>query len=188
MNRIKNMSRGGWIVVGFAVALLVVPSSVAVAMTLKYTGIEGTSLNKADVVPGGQLLTTESGPSESFASLNTSSDKQPPNANTSGTTCVPFGSMNLGASQAALITSAQVNVDTADASGGVRLFDNNNCGGSAIVNMRAPTIGETVIPFSTPITTYGPDGYSQGGNGTYLSVEAFGSATANVIVDGYATQ
>ncbi len=53
--RVQDMSRGGWIVIGIIVALLLVPSGVAVARALRYTGIEGTSLNKADVTPAGQL-------------------------------------------------------------------------------------------------------------------------------------
>jgi hypothetical protein len=61
--RIKNMSRGGWIVVGILIAVMLVPSGVAVAKALKYTGIEGTSTNRADVTPAGQLLTTEAQPS-----------------------------------------------------------------------------------------------------------------------------
>jgi hypothetical protein len=68
MSKIKNMSRGGWIVVGFVVALLVVPS-VAVAATLKFTGIKGTNeatstLNEAGVTSAGQLLTNEADPSQ----------------------------------------------------------------------------------------------------------------------------
>jgi hypothetical protein len=68
MSRIKNMSRGGWIVIGIVVGLLIVPSGVAVAKALAYTGIEGTNgatatLNKVDVTSGGQLLTTEASPS-----------------------------------------------------------------------------------------------------------------------------
>jgi hypothetical protein len=64
MLRIKNMSRGGWIVVGIVVAVLLVPSGVAVAKALAYSGIEGTSHNKADVTPAQQLLTTEALPSK----------------------------------------------------------------------------------------------------------------------------
>jgi len=64
MHRINNMSRGGWIVVGFVVALLLVPSGVAMAAVLKYTGIEGTSTNKADVTAANQLLTTEALPTK----------------------------------------------------------------------------------------------------------------------------
>ncbi|MGD0395029.1 MAG: hypothetical protein ABSC41_20600 [Acidimicrobiales bacterium] len=63
MSRIKNMSRGGWIVVGVLIAMMLVPTGIATAAALKYTGIEGTSDNKADVTPAGQLLTTEAQPS-----------------------------------------------------------------------------------------------------------------------------
>jgi hypothetical protein len=76
MYRLKNMSRGGWIVVGIVAALLLVPTGVAVAAGLKYTGIEGTSLNKADVTPDQQLLTTEAPPTkyEEYSSQVQSAD------------------------------------------------------------------------------------------------------------------
>jgi hypothetical protein len=64
MPRIKSMSRGGWIVVGFLIAMMLAPSGIAAATALGYTGIEGTSHNKADVTPAGQLLTTEAQPSD----------------------------------------------------------------------------------------------------------------------------
>jgi hypothetical protein len=41
------------------VTLLVVPTTAYAAGALKFTGIEGTSTNKADVTSAGQLLTTE---------------------------------------------------------------------------------------------------------------------------------
>jgi hypothetical protein len=64
MSKIKNMSRGGWIVIGILIAMMLVPSGVAVAKALKYTGIEGTSTNKADVTGDSQLLTTETDPTD----------------------------------------------------------------------------------------------------------------------------
>lgn len=44
------------------VTLLVVPTTAYAAGALKFTGIEGTSTNKADVTSAGQLLTTEAMP------------------------------------------------------------------------------------------------------------------------------
>jgi hypothetical protein len=156
MHRIKDMSRGGWIVIGVVIALLLVPSGFAAAAALKYAGIEGTSGNKADVVPGGQLLTAGNLPSDSFTSLNSGDI---PAANTSDTACVAFGDLSLGASQTALITDVQVNVNTADGSDAIRVFNDDNCGGTAIVNVRVPNLGEVVIPFNTPVPVWGPDGY-----------------------------
>ena len=88
MSRIKNMSRGGWIVIGILVAMMLVPSGVAVAKALKYTGIEGTSTNKADVTPAGQLLTTEAQPSNLLG--GSSSDTGNIDASTSGITTAVF--------------------------------------------------------------------------------------------------
>jgi hypothetical protein len=186
MSRIKNLSRGGWIVVGMVVTLILVPTA---AYAFTYTGIIGSSGNKADVVPGGQLLTAGNLPSDSFTSLNGGSL---PNANTSDTACVAFGDFTLAASQIALITDVQVNVNTADGTDAIRVFNDSNCTGSAIVNMRVPNLGEVNIPFETPVPTYGPDGYAEGGSGDYLSVSVAASsgtpdATGNVTVNGYAT-
>jgi hypothetical protein len=65
MYRVREMSRGGWIVVGILVAVVLVPTGVATAAMLKYTGIEGTNgqtstVNKAEVTSAGRLLTSGS--------------------------------------------------------------------------------------------------------------------------------
>jgi hypothetical protein len=65
MSRIKNMPGVAWLVIGVLVTLLVIPST-AYAAALKFTGIEGTSTNKADVTPAGQLLTAEANPSSFY--------------------------------------------------------------------------------------------------------------------------
>jgi hypothetical protein len=62
MSKFKNIPGLVWLVIGVLVTLLVIPST-AYAAALKFTGIEGTSTNKADVTPAGQLLTTEAQPS-----------------------------------------------------------------------------------------------------------------------------
>ena len=61
MSKFKNIPGLVWLVIGVLVTLLVIPST-AYAAALKFTGIEGTSTNKADVTPAGQLLTTEAQP------------------------------------------------------------------------------------------------------------------------------
>jgi hypothetical protein len=63
----KSLSRAGWVMVGLAAAMLLVPTA-AVAATLAYNGIEGTNgtsttQNKALVTSAGQLLTNEANPS-----------------------------------------------------------------------------------------------------------------------------
>lgn len=67
LSKIKNLKAGTGFVVGLLVAMLLVPS-VAVAAGLSFTGIEGTSKNKADVSPAGQLLTTTAKASAAFES------------------------------------------------------------------------------------------------------------------------
>jgi hypothetical protein len=62
MSRLKNMPRGGWIVVGIVIAVIAVPTA-AVAATATLVKIKGTSGTKADVSPANQLLTTEADPS-----------------------------------------------------------------------------------------------------------------------------
>lgn len=71
MSRIKNMPRAGWFIAGVAITVLLVPSGVAVAKALTYTGIEGTSGSKADVSPSGQLLTAPADPSSYFNAVST---------------------------------------------------------------------------------------------------------------------
>lgn len=61
MSRFKNMSRGGYIVLGIVMALILVPSGVAAA--LAYNGIEGSSGHEANVSDDGQLLTVPALPS-----------------------------------------------------------------------------------------------------------------------------
>jgi hypothetical protein len=69
MHRPKNMSRGGWIVIGIVVGLLIVPSGVVAAKAaLKFTGIEGTSGNKADVTSAAQVETADADPSNLYIS------------------------------------------------------------------------------------------------------------------------
>lgn len=71
LSKIKNMSRGGWVIIGFMAALLLVPSGMAVAKALKYTGIEGTNgnnstLNQALVTSAGQVEVAPSDPASLF--------------------------------------------------------------------------------------------------------------------------
>jgi hypothetical protein len=109
MSRLKNMSRGGWIIIGFAAAILLIPTSVAVAAGLKYTGIEGSNgttstLNKADVTSAGQLLTTEAPPTtyEDYSAINVSA------ANGEGPTCATVGPSQIPAGEAFVIQEIYV--------------------------------------------------------------------------------
>ena len=62
MSKFKNIPGLVWLVIGVLVTLLVIPTTAYAAGALKFVGIEGTSTNKADVSPAGQLLTTEANP------------------------------------------------------------------------------------------------------------------------------
>jgi hypothetical protein len=64
--RLKNVPRSAWLVVGVCIAAVVMPTA-AVATALSYTGIEGTSHNKADVSTAGQVLTAPATPSNYYA-------------------------------------------------------------------------------------------------------------------------
>ena len=77
MSRIKNMPAIGWMGVGIAIAVLAVPTVAGAKAALKFTGIEGTSGNQADVTTSHQLLTTNAPPSDIF---NVSRSVTPANA------------------------------------------------------------------------------------------------------------
>ena len=69
MSRFKEMSRGGWMLIGIVIAVLLYPS-VASAATTVYDGIIGTSGHKADVSPTGQVLTAPAAPSSFYHNWN----------------------------------------------------------------------------------------------------------------------
>jgi hypothetical protein len=128
------MSRGGWIVVGVLVALLLVPSGMAVAKALQYTGIEGTSLNRADVTPAGQLKVAPAAPDAFFQSAEASLSLDdvlvaaPP------------------ASSALIVTTIHIDTFADPSPGGTNevkfeIFSTSTCTGSVV-----GTYGQTVNP------------------------------------------
>jgi hypothetical protein len=61
------MPRLGWVVIGVAVGALLLPTGVAAAKAgLKFTGIQGTSGNQADVTSAGQLQVAPANPRSLF--------------------------------------------------------------------------------------------------------------------------
>ncbi len=60
------MPKAGWFVAGVAVAILLIPTAAGAKAVLKYTGIEGTSGNQADVTSAGQLQTAVAGPAAAY--------------------------------------------------------------------------------------------------------------------------
>jgi hypothetical protein len=141
MHRIKDMSRGGWIVIGILIALLLVPSGVAVAAALKYTGLEGTSGNKADVTPAGQLMTTEASAANSFNLFGLSNVTE---------TVVPPGT------QAAIVTNIHADVYDVAPAGGLPLllFDlySGSCTSGTLISnvdeILPSAAGMNVLPFT----------------------------------------
>ncbi len=72
MSRLKNMPRFAWLVIGVCITALVLPTAAYASGGLTFTGIKGTSGNKADVTAGTQLLTAEAAPSafQDYAALD----------------------------------------------------------------------------------------------------------------------
>jgi hypothetical protein len=108
------MSQGGSIVVGFVIALLLVPTGMAAA-ALKYTGIEATNgttstLNKTGVTSEGQLLTTTASPmnyEDYQVSINTA------DGDNGGQECGTVGSA-IPAGDAFVVQQVQLDVYEAD--------------------------------------------------------------------------
>jgi hypothetical protein len=68
--RLKKVPRSAWLVVGVCITAVVMPTA-AVATALTYTGIKGTSGNKADVSTASQLLTAPATPANYFSNADT---------------------------------------------------------------------------------------------------------------------
>ena len=66
MSKLKNVPAIAWVVVGIAIAVLAIPTAAGAKGLLKYTGIEGTSGNQADVTKAGQLEVAPAGPASLF--------------------------------------------------------------------------------------------------------------------------
>ncbi len=68
MSKLRAMSRGGYTVVGFVVAMLLVPSAAFASGTLTFNGIQGISGRQADVTTANQLKTSVASPSDFYQS------------------------------------------------------------------------------------------------------------------------
>lgn len=187
MSRVKNMSRGGWIVVGILVAMLLVPSGVAAARTA-YQGIIGTSGNKADVTPAQQLLTTEASPTKY-------EDYEAGVASAVGRYDCTSVSGPIPAGEAFVAQQVDLDIDLADSPAGYSGGPNGGhvseseftlyaetpsvgCGyGSSIMSGEAPdgNVGNVTIPFVPGVIV--PSGYS-------IDISVFGMDAA-IYVTGY---
>jgi hypothetical protein len=178
MSKIKSMSRGGWIVVGFIVALLVVPS-VAVAATLRFTGIEGTNgttstVNKAHVTSAGEVATAPADPDSLYSS---------PLQTVFGSTAVLVAQPPSGS--ALILTSLAVTVysNPSPGIGNGFVFDinsNNSCSGSLVGSFEAVVdisgLNVVNVPIGSGVAIPAGDA---------LCGEAIGSPEANVWANGY---
>ncbi|MBV8462850.1 MAG: hypothetical protein JO368_06130 [Acidimicrobiales bacterium] len=70
MSKLKTMPGVAWLVIGVCVTALVMPTAAFAAGALKFTGIEGTSSNKADVSSVGQVLTAAASPANYYTEAN----------------------------------------------------------------------------------------------------------------------
>jgi len=194
VKRIRNRKVPGvaWLVVGVTVTALALPTAAyaggAAKAVLKFTGIEGTSTNKADVTASGQLLTTEVNPGSATPHAWGGSEVSDfVNASTAGT-CVPFENLNLPSNENFILTELQIDVNadpTPGAPAWAEVFTDSNCSGTPVTVDNPPTIGNQVVPILPNITTVGPDGNIAGGNGNYLSLEVSGGVQASATANGY---
>jgi hypothetical protein len=154
-----------WFIVGALVAVLLVPSGVALAKsTLKFTGIEGTSTNKADVSPAGQLLTNEADPSSYVAAF-------------AGPTCASGGSYTVPSGDALIITG--VNYYSHAATGEFDLFDGpvaSPCGSLIDASISPSTVTTVNHVFQPGIAVRA---------GNAVGVQEEGGASGTIEIYGY---
>jgi hypothetical protein len=161
MSRIKNMSRGGWIVIGIVLVLVLVPTGVATAAMLKYTGIEGTNgqtstINKAQVTSAGQLLTTEAPPTsyEDYSAINVSA------ANGEGPTCVTVGPSQIPAGEAFVIQEIYVTAGVVNSPTTISGPPNSTESGGAVEFFVGSPGCTADDPYITSGTATAPGGFS----------------------------
>jgi hypothetical protein len=170
MPKLSEIPGAGWFVAGVAVAVLLIPASVGAAVAFKYVGIEGTSTNKVDVTPAGQLKVANAAPS-SFLQSATVAVGQAPN----------LTPVMVATPEAVIVTV--LHLQTAGLSGsGTTTFEirSNSCSGSMVgsyqQNVTTHVDGSEVdVPLSPglPIPA-----------GDYLCASA--TASTSTSVSGYA--
>lgn len=137
LSKIKNLKGGTGFIAGLLIAMLLIPS-VAVAAGLRFTGIEGTSKNKADVTAGGQLLTTNVAPSNIYQSAQVNLFS-------------PSRIVLAPTTNAIVVTTLHLDVSALSGSSGtVTVFAaNGSCGGTETFSMtvQVAAIGEIDVPF-----------------------------------------
>ena len=185
----NNESRGrllpgpAWLMVGLAVAVLVIPTTAGAVALLKYTGIQSASGNKANVSGAGQLQTVEAPPTE-FAAYRATVSSLGGYACTAEVT-VPAGFAYV-LRQANFdfvdVTSPGSTPSGTESRSGVVLVANmpgQACtSGAIITSAEAPggNVGNVVMPISPGYVI--PAGYS-------LSAYSYQGAIAGIYVNGY---
>lgn len=176
MSRIKNMPRLAWLIIGIALAVLLIPTTVGAVAAITYNGIEGKTGNKAVVSPAGQLLTSPADANslyESGSSLaNVTSSNSPYEVGAS-----PSGS-------ALVITSLAVDTYSVSSPGTNNLvyFDveAGSCSGNVIgswtTDVNPPGVGLQDVPLGSGFAIPAGDA---------LCVYVAGSPEVNVWAAGY---
>lgn len=177
MSRFKNMSRAGYIVIGFTIALSVVPT--AAAATSIYDGIVGTSGHEANVTGAGQLLTTEASPATTWTH---SSEYASP-----GDTEVYF---DVPPNEFPVLTGVQVDTSRDPSPGqgsAITLYDSScgTCTAKVIAAVNPPTIGNTTIPFSPGLSTTRNGRYFSGPQEIGLFLSLSGPLQVTITLNGY---
>jgi hypothetical protein len=179
MSKLKNLSRGGYIVIGIIAALILVPTGIAAA-TVAYTGIGGTNgatatVNHADVTSAGQLLTTEANPSTFVQTADVAMNSS------SGVVVIAKPKTN----DALIVTTLHYDVyaDPSPGSGQNIVLDEmagSTCSGSAVGTwlhyVNPATDGETDISLAPGLVI---------AKGDALCGEANGSVAGEVSISGY---
>jgi hypothetical protein len=176
MSRIKNMPRLAWLVIGIALVVLLIPTTVGAVAAITYNGIEGKTGNKAIVSPAGQLLTTPADPNslyESGSSLaNLTSSNSPYEVGTP-----PSGS-------ALIITSLAVDTYSVSSPGPNNVVNfyvqAGSCSGSQVgswtTDVNPPGVGVQDVPLGSGFAIPAGDA---------LCLYIYGSPQVNVWAAGY---
>jgi 3D (Asp-Asp-Asp) domain-containing protein len=172
MSKIKSVPGAVWLLIGVLVTLLVIPST-AYAAALKFTGIEGTSTNKADVTPAGQLQVAAADPSAFFQSSTVP---------VLSTTFEPFAS--APSPYALIATVIHVDIYTGE-SGSAEDVEMNVQEGTSCAGTQVGTYSQIFNPAGNGMTDINLDPGLVVPAGDALCGRIGGSVGAELVVSGY---
>ena len=168
LNRLKKTPRSAWLVVGVCITAIVMPTA-AVASVLTFTGIKGTSGNKADVSTASQLLTAPATPANYFANAD---------QNVSSASFVAVATPPAG--DGLVVTSVNNSVYSVTSPGSSYLnfaIGGNNCttvGGSFQHGVYPSSVGSSEITFNPGIVIPSGDELCAEASGVGAYVETIG--------------